>query len=178
MSDSSATTAVARHPMATSVALAVLLAAALGWLVSVLPLRGNSAHAAAHFAVAVPALLLLAIAVRTWPPPAARAEVLSRGVFFVGLGMTGGGLLLEAIGAYGYDDDGGRRIELLTSLHNVAVPIGGAGLLLFVLGGILTAGVRLAARRGHGQPGHLTGAVVAVLVAVGAYFGAVFLFGL
>ena len=101
MSDSSVTTVRIRHPIATSVALAFLLAVVLSWLVSVLPLRGNDAHAASHLAVAVPAVLLLTIAIRSWPPPALRAEVLSRGVFFLGLGMVGAGMSLEAIGAYG-----------------------------------------------------------------------------
>lgn len=178
MSNSSATTARARHPMATGVAPAFVLAAVLGWLVSVLPLRGNSAHAASHLAVAVPALVLLATALRAWPPPEVRAEGLSRGVFLLGLGIAGGGMSLEAIGAYGYDEDGGRRIELLTSLHNSAVAIGGIGLLLVVLGGILTAGLHLAGRRGRVRSEYLTRAVVAVLFAVVAYFGAVFLFGL
>ncbi|MFP5370785.1 MAG: hypothetical protein ACLGI3_08560 [Actinomycetes bacterium] len=163
--------------MATTVALAFVLAVVLGYLVSVLPLRGNDAHAASHLAVAVPAGLLLALARRTWPPPAVRAEVLSRGVFLLGLGLVGGGMVLEAIGAYGYEEDGGRRIEELTTLHSVAVPFGGMGLLLTVLGGILIAGVQLAASRGRVQPRYLTGVVVVVLVAVAVYFGGVFFFG-
>jgi hypothetical protein len=174
----SATTLRARHTIAISVAFALVLATVLGWLVSVLPLGTNNAHALSHLAVTIPALLLLTMAIRTWPPPAVRAEVLSRGVLLLGLGMVAGGMLLEAVGAYGYEEAGRRQIEVLTAVHNFAVPFGGIGLLMVVIGGVLSTGVRLAARRGIMKPEHLYGAVVTVLLTVVAYFGAVFTFDL
>lgn len=55
-----------RHPIATTLAAAVLFAVLLWVLWLALPLSGNNDHAVGHLILGIPILLLMVLAVRTW----------------------------------------------------------------------------------------------------------------
>ena len=62
---------LARHPIAVTTGAAIAPVGALTALAFALPLDGVADHIAAPLALAVPALGLLAVAIRRWPPPSA-----------------------------------------------------------------------------------------------------------
>jgi hypothetical protein len=73
-------TTLRRHPIAITVAAVVLFAVLLLVLWLALPLSGNNDHAVGHFVLGVPILVLMVLAVRTWPAPNGRQR-LSRAMF-------------------------------------------------------------------------------------------------
>jgi hypothetical protein len=102
-----------------------------------------------HLALGIPALLLLVLAVTTWPKPSARDERVVRTIFVVGLAVFGGGSVLEATGAFGYDDYD-NRVNDLANLHDIAQLIVTVGFALTLAGAIglaLTALPRAAKSR-------------------------------
>jgi hypothetical protein len=125
-----------RHPVAASVAVAILLAVILSVLMTALPLSTNMDHAMGHIALAVPALLLLVLAVKTWPTPRVRGALVGRIVLLVGLALFAGGLLIEATGAFGYRDYGDDTG--LTNLHDIGVLIGPFAIALTIAGALIS----------------------------------------
>ena len=94
-----------RDPVLASIGVATVLAVVLMTLAVTFPLEGNVDHAVGHLSLAVPILLLLAAVLFTWPPLASgRPAHWIRMFLIVSLGLFGGGLLLEAVGAFGYPD--------------------------------------------------------------------------
>ncbi len=86
---------IRRNPVASSVALCVLLGATLITAALVLPLRGNVDHAAGHLSVAAPVLLLLTCALLWWPPASSGlATRVARGTFVAGLAIAGLALVI------------------------------------------------------------------------------------
>jgi hypothetical protein len=168
-------TTLRRHPIATAIAAAVVFAVLLLVLWLALPLSGNNDHAVGHFVLGVPILLLMVLAVRTWPAPNGRAAVIARNVLLAGLGLWGGGLMIEGIGAYGYD--GNDRTSGLAVLHDLGVVIGPFGLVLTMAGAITSVGVDLAARRGAAGSRYFTAAVVLAAVVAVAFVAGGFIFG-
>ena len=94
-----------RDPVVVSIGGATVLAVVLVTLAVNAPLEGNVDHAVGHLSLAVPILLLLAAVSFTWPPltPGRPAHWI-RMFLIMSLGLFGGGLLLEAVGAFGYPD--------------------------------------------------------------------------
>jgi hypothetical protein len=130
-----------RHRIAASLLGAITLAVILTVILGGLSLSANMDHATGHLALGIPALLLLVLAVTTWPAPSGRDERVVRTLFVVGLAVFGGGSVLEAIGAFGYDDYTDRD-NGLTNLHGIAQVVVAFGFAL-TLGGAI--GVALTA---------------------------------
>jgi hypothetical protein len=165
------------RPKSHSRELAVLLALVLGAVALALPLTGNDDHAAGHLAFGIPVVLLLVLAVKTWPVPSAgRAALVARNLLLAGLALFVGSLLIEAVGAYGVDDRD-TRINGLAVVHDVAVFIGPLGIALTIAGVITSIGVALAARRGAAESRYVTAAVVLATVAIVAFVAGGVVFG-
>ena len=156
-----------RHPIAVSIGVTVVLALVLAALALGLPLDGNAEHAGLHLAGAVPALVLLLLAARTWPATTTRAATTSRRVLLAGLAVIGLALVTEALGAFGYSQS--EPVNGLATLHDVAVPLSPVGLVLVMTGTISSVGVHLAARRGAAQSRYLTVAVVLAVASAVAF---------
>ena len=110
-----------RHPVASSVVVCVVLAAALITVAFALPLRGDFDHAVGHLSLAVPVLLLLAWALLWWPPPGPEiAARLARGTLLAGLAIAGLALVVEAVGAFGYAADQVSEVNDLSVLQTSA----------------------------------------------------------
>jgi len=138
-----------RHPIAASLALTFLLAVALVLLSLALPLDVKGEHAALHLAIAVPVLILLALALTVWPPfPSGRATRVGRALFLFGLAVYGGGLVIEAVGAFGYEASGENTTNDLVVAHDVGLVVVPTGLVLALLGAIIVLGVAAAAQSG------------------------------
>lgn len=126
-----------RHPAISYVSAAIALAVALSVAAAMLNDTENLGHAADHLAIATPMLLLvIAIRQRVGPPKPTRIGRSGRHALIAGLILVGGSLLLEAIGAFGYDGDD-SRIGFLTSLHNGVWMIQFPGALVLMIGAVL-----------------------------------------
>ena len=103
------------------------------------------AHPSIHLLAAAAASALLVLALRFWTPPFSRwiARV-ARFVLVGGFAILALGQGLEAVGAFGYD--GNRAISSLAVLHGIAVYVGAAGLLLTMLGALLSVVVAAGTR--------------------------------
>lgn len=173
-----ADTSHARHPVAASVLAAVLLALVLTLPAVTLPLRQDVDHAAGHVALGLPALFLLVLARHAWPEPTSRASRIARFTLLTGLGVTGLALLLEAIGAFGYGGPAGYdAVNGLATVHDIAVPFSPLGIVLAMVGAILSIGVGLAARKGAERSRIVTWAVVLAVVAAVAFVAGGLVFG-
>jgi hypothetical protein len=73
-----------------------------------------------------------------------RAAFIARNLLRTGLAVFGGGLLVEAAGAFGYGDSD-QRVNALAVLHDVGVVLGPLGIVLSMAGAITSIGVALAA---------------------------------
>jgi hypothetical protein len=167
-----------RNPVVSSIVVTTVLAAALLALALLLPLEGNVDHAIGHLSLAIPVLLFLAAVVFTWPPlGVGRPARWVRIVLLVALAMFGGGLVLEALGAFGYSEDPLGEANDLAVLHDIGVSVSSSGFILTVAAGILTVAVTIAARRGAGQSGLLAAAVVLVVLVVVAFLIGALIFG-
>jgi hypothetical protein len=124
------------HRIAASLVGAITLAVILSWLAGALSLAPHLDHAMWHLALGIPALLLLVLAVTTWPAPSGRDERVVRTIFVVGLAVFGGGSVLEATGAFGYDDYD-NRVNDLANLHDIAQLIVALGFALTLAGGAI-----------------------------------------
>ncbi len=97
----------------------------------------NPRHAARHMAVALPLLVLCISIARFFPTPKpTRIGGTGRRAVIWGLGLTSASLVMEAIGAFGYEGDS-SRIGALTKMHNTAVILDLPGSLLLLLGLLL-----------------------------------------
>jgi hypothetical protein len=166
-----------RHPVASSVVVCVVLAAALITVAFVLPLRGNVDHAAGHLSLAVPVLLLLVWALLRWPPAGAElAARIARGTLLAGLAIAGVGLVIEAVGAFGYADEFAEANQL-SVLHDIGVAVWPVGLLALMAGSVMSGGVEFARRRGAAGSRIVAGSVLLALVAVVAFIAGAIIFG-
>lgn len=118
----------------------------LGLLLSRLGLPDPWNHAALHAVFGGAALALFALIRSRWPAPlphpAARPV---RMVLMVGLAVLSLGQGLEGAGAFGFRGDA-EFIPGLAQMHDIGLIIGTVGLLLAMLGGLLTVVVSVAAR--------------------------------
>lgn len=85
------------------------------------------------------------------------------------------GQALESAGAFGFS--GNRQISRLATLHDVALNVGVAGLLLTMLGAVLTAIVAVAARYNLLETKWLTVGVGIAVAAVILFIIGAFVFG-
>lgn len=155
------------HPVAVSVAATALMAAALTLLWWVVPLSGNLDHAVGHLALGVPVAILFLWALRRWPALApGRPAQIVRVLLLAGLALVASGLFVEAIGAFGYADDGYGVANSLAVLHDLGVGVWSLGFPLAMAGTIMSLGVVLAARRGHTDSRFMTVFVVCAVAAV------------
>lgn len=130
----------------TSVA-AIVVAAGGVLVVGRLGLGDRGEHAASHILVALPAMLLMAAALKVWPPPhPATASRSARRALVAGLLILTIGNALEAVGAYGYE--GNTEVSSLARAHAMAIPIGVVGVLLTAFGAVASILTNLAARYG------------------------------
>lgn len=122
------------HPLLASFVACLALSIAAHLVVASLTLSENLGHAAFHLATALP-MLLLAWSIAYWCPPRRRTfvAVWGRRITIVALMMISVGLVLESIGAFGYDGDD-SRIGALTTLHNGSWLIQFPGVPLLVVG--------------------------------------------
>lgn len=171
-------TALQRNPVGASVAGAAALMAVLVVLTLLLPMNVNAGHFSSHLALGIPLLLLLVQVLRAWPRPGpGLASRLARGTLLAGLGIAGVAGLAEAVGAFGYADDGLARANALTGLHDMGVAVWPVGFVLLLAGAVMTAGVLLAARRGAADSkivagtAVLAGASAVAFIAGGLVFG-------
>jgi hypothetical protein len=103
------------------------------------------AHAVFHLSVAILGLLLIVAALRKLPPnPAGWIGRGPRVLVLAGLVVLYGGQIVEAIGAFGYR--GNVRVSALATIHDVAAVVSPAGMLIVILGAVLTTSVILLAR--------------------------------
>jgi hypothetical protein len=140
-----------KHPAVAALLWALPLVAvllALGWRI-----QDEVGHAASHLVVGLPALLLLFSSPRWRQPAPGRSGSVARKLAVIGLGLLAGGQLLEAIGAFGFEGYA-RQYDWLATLHDISMVLGPPGLLLLLLGGILTAVVRMK-QRGDAGVGRL-----------------------
>lgn len=166
-----------RDPVVVSIGGATVLAVVLVTLAVNAPLEGNVDHAVGHLSLAVPIFLLLAAVLFTWPPLASgRPAHWIRMFLIMSLGLFGGGLLLEAVGAFGYPDTA-IQISSLEWAHAVGVATWSSGFILTLAAGILSVAVVVAARRGAAQTRIMTVAVVLAVVSVVAFVGGSLIFG-
>lgn len=157
--------------------LAVVAASgALDLLLSRLGLGDPWDHAPGHAVMAVAAVLLLVLVNWRWPRPLAHpASRMARLVLMVGLGTLGLGQALESAGAFGFS--GNRQISRLATLHDFGLNVGVVGLLLTMLGAVLTAIVGVAARYNLLGTKWLTVGVGIAVAAVILFIIGAFVFG-
>ena len=125
------------HPLLVSVVLAIGSSVVLLRILGAVNLPENAAHAADHLAVAVP-VLVLAWSIAFWCPRRkdTRAAQWGRGAAVAGLAIGGTALVLESIGAFGYDGDD-SRIGALTTLHNSVWLFSFLGFMVLLVGILL-----------------------------------------
>ena len=156
-----------RRTVFVSVAVAVAAGVIFALGVSALELEDPWAHALGHLSGAIPAALLLAAILFTWPPPGTeRISKVARSVLIGGLAVLCVGWVTEALGAFG------DRTSVLATGHDAGVVVGALGLLVTLLGGALSMGAAALNRLG------LTDSRwVKVMVWSGAALVALFLLG-
>jgi hypothetical protein len=136
---------------AAALVLAALgvVAALVAFLVAVGEARG---HAVGHLLTGLVCIGLFAALAFAWHPPVGSGAATLRGLVLSLLALAALGSFLESLGGAGYDAaNAGRRIEALTTLHDIAVPFG-AFLIGAVPLGVITGIVVLigwATRRGR-----------------------------
>jgi hypothetical protein len=124
-------------PLIISIVLTILLSVVLNLILGAISLSENFDHATSHLAVAIPALLLAwSIAFSCPRRKHTRASRWGRRAAITGLVMISAGLVLESIGAFGYDGDD-SRIEALTTLHSSAWLIEFPGVPVLLVGILL-----------------------------------------
>jgi hypothetical protein len=154
------------------------LMAALIVLALAVPLSGNAEHFSGHVAIGLPLLLMLVLVTRTWPHPGSGpAGRLARGTLVSGLAVSGVGLLLEAVGALGYSEDGFGRANELVRLHDIGVALWPVGFVLLLTGAVMTTGVRVAERHSDARSRMVTGAAVLAVTAAVLFIAGGFVFG-
>ena len=128
-----------------SASIVLLVMGILLFGVSRLNLDDPWAHSSVHLLAAAAASALLILAIRFWAPPLDRGVArAARAVLVGGFAILAVGQGLEGVGAFGYP--GNPQISSLEGVHDVAIYIGTAGLLLTMLGAFLSIVVAGAAR--------------------------------
>jgi hypothetical protein len=141
-------------------------------------MSANAEHFSSHVALGIPLLFMLVLVRRAWPGPGPDvAGRLARGTLLAGLAVAGVGLLVEAVGAFGYADDGFGRANALVELHAVGVVLWPVGFVLLLAGVIMTAGALLAERRGAAGSRMVTGSVILAVTAAALFIAGGFVFG-
>ncbi|MDQ5874883.1 MAG: hypothetical protein M3526_05820 [Actinomycetota bacterium] len=150
---------IRRHPIASSVAAAVLLGAALAGVISFVGPAGEAQHATGHLAIGIPLILLAVAAVTLWAQPTAGLGRVARIVLVTGLSVFALGQILESIGALGYDGNA-RTNPSLALLHDIGLA-GMIGMPVF------TIGVILSLLAGVGRPSWTRRTIYSVVAASG-----------
>lgn len=142
-----------------------------------MPLRGGVDHGVGHLTLGVLLLLLFLLAMR-WPALApGRAAHAVRIMLLLGLAFFGIGTVVEAIGPFGYEDDGLGAVNNLAALHDFGVLIGPLGLVLTMAGTVMSVGALLAGRRDVAGTRLFTLSVALAVVAVAAFVIGALVFG-
>ena len=116
-------------------------------LVSIVVAEGEArGHAVGHLLTGLLCVGLFAALAFPWHPRAGSGAATLRGLILTLLALAAFGSFMESLGGSGYDAaNAGRRIEVLTTLHNIALPFGGF-LFAAVPLGVITGIVVLIAR--------------------------------
>ena len=134
------TSFVRNHPAVTALLWAIPVVAILLLVGS--RIHDEGGHAASHFAIGLPALASLFSSRRWREPVPGRLGSAARRLLLVGLALLGAGQTFEAIGAFGFDGYA-RQYEWAATVHDLAMFSGPPGLLLLLIGGLLTAVTRM-----------------------------------
>lgn len=155
----------------------LLLLVVLVVTITALSLSGNEGHFLLHLAVAIAVLSLVWPLARTPSPEhGSRAAILARYFMLTGLLLFGGGALVEAVGAFGYNDSDIRTNDLAL-LHSLGVTVTPLGIVLSIAGTITSWAVAIAARRGVADSRYVTAAVVFAVVAACTFVAGGIIFG-
>lgn len=121
-------------------------------LVAILVAEGEArGHAFFHFLSGLLCVGLFAALAFLLHPDAGTGAASIRGLVLTLLAAGALGSFMESLGGSGYDAANvGHRIEALTTLHNIAVPLGGLTLIAIPLG-VITGVVLLIARATRGS---------------------------
>jgi hypothetical protein len=126
------------------------LALLVGLFVGVGEARG---HAIVHFLTGILCLGLFTALGFAWHPPAGSGGATFRGVVLSVLALATLGSFVESLGGAGYDAaNSGRRIAMLTVLHDIATPFAALMLSAIPLGLVTGAGVLIAKLRQRARP--------------------------
>lgn len=134
------TSSAPKHPAVAALLWALPMVAVL--IVVGSRIQDEAGHAASHLAIGLPALLLLFSSRRWREPVPGRLGSTGRRLVLVGLGLLAVGQSLEAVGAFGFEGYA-RQYEWLATLHDLAMFSAPPGLLLLLIGGILTGVTRM-----------------------------------
>ena len=128
------------HPALTALLVAVPLIALVVFVGS---RTGDEAgHATSHLAVGLPALLLLFSLPRWRERAPGWPGAVGRRLLVIGLALIGGGQVLEAVAAFGFEGYA-RQHEWLAKLHDLSMFAAPPGLLLLIIGGVFTVVARM-----------------------------------
>ncbi len=171
-------TVLQRHPIGLSVFGVAALMPVLIALALTVPMSANAEHFSGHVVLGIPLLFMLVLVLRAWPGPGPDvAGRLARRTLFAGLAVAAVGLLVEAVGAFGYAHDGFARANALVELHAIGVVLWPVGFVLLLAGVIMTAGALLAERRGAAGTRIVTGSAILAVTAVALFLVGGFVFG-
>lgn len=128
-----------RHLAIISAVAAVALIVVLSLVTNAVITNENPEHAAGHLSNAVPLLLLAYVLTRVAPrPKPTRLGRLGRRALIIGMTMVGVSEVVEAIGAFGYQEAGdGVRFKSLQSIHNSSWILQFPGALVVLVGMLL-----------------------------------------
>lgn len=115
----------------------ILAAAAPYLLITIisraLHLSKNAGHATFHLSWAFPILFFLLLLIKSYKNnPRAKANINTK-LIVLGLLVVALSLVIEAVGAFGYDGEN-SKIHFLTELHNSSLIFSMLGLFIFVIG--------------------------------------------
>ncbi len=163
-----AASALNRHPIAVTVAGALVFAVVVAQVGLALTMPDEWQHVLSHTGPGIAALFLVAASRRMWPPPAAsRPSRVSRTVLVIGLALFGVGQIVEAVGAFGYS--GNTRVSNLALVHDVGVVLSPVGLLVTLAGATASGFVTVAGRHGELKRSTVKVGVIAAVAVVVAY---------
>ena len=162
-----ATSALDRHPIAATVAGALVFAVVAVQLALAAPVDQQWGHALSHSGPAVSAAFLAVASRRLWPEPADTASRAARRVLAVGLVVFAAGQIVEAAGAFGYR--GNTRVSTLARLHDVGVVLSPVGLFVILAGVVSAVVIAVAAGRGGLKSSTLKVAILAAAAVAVVY---------